>query len=305
MDKVDMYEIDLEAQKAIKQLIDEHQLKSDFYETVETYYLQVAKAIACEKKTKKALLVGVNGAQGTGKSTIASFLVSLLKNVFKLNSVCFSIDDIYLTQKDRQDLADTIHPLFKTRGVPGTHDVEMGINLIKHFKQLKAGETLASPIFNKAIDDRADESTWPLYEGPIDIIILEGWCVGAVAQYDNELTEAVNDLERLEDTNAKWRCHVNEQLKTTYQDLFNMIDFLVMLKAPSFEKVYDWRLKQERKLALKVAPSAATAIMDAKDIKRFIMHYERLTRHILAEMPERANICLTINDDHKITSIIQ
>ena len=85
-----------------------------------------------EKKYKEkgeTLFLGLSGGQGSGKTTVAGILKIILKKFFKRKTQISSIDDFYKTSKDRNTMSKKIHPLFKTRGVPGTHD----INLLKEF----------------------------------------------------------------------------------------------------------------------------------------------------------------------------
>jgi D-glycerate 3-kinase len=136
----------------------------------------------------------------------------------------------------------------------------------------------------------------------VDVIILEGWCVGAVAQSDEALEQPVNDLERLEDPLGTWRGHVNRELAGRYRELTEELDYLVLLAAPSFDVVYDWRRQQEnslRKAGLKGGP-ITSGIMNDRALARFIAHYERLTRHILAEMPARADLVVLLDSQRRI-----
>jgi D-glycerate 3-kinase len=156
---------------------------------------------------------------------------------------------------------------------------------------------LALPRFDKSRDDRAEPDTWPLISGPVDLIILEGWCVGCTPQADDDLLEPINSLEREEDTTGEWRRFVNDQIKGGYTDLFDTFDALIFLQAPSFDAVYRWRLEQEEKLSALTAGNA-TGIMNRKQIARFIQHYERLTRVNLATLPLTADVVLELNENH-------
>lgn len=120
--------------------------------------------------------------------------------------------------------------------------------------------------------------------GPVDVILFEGWCVGARAQGAAALVQPVNALERLEDPDGIWRTYVNDQLDGPYQPLFGMLHDLVLLQPPGFEVVAGWRAEQEAKLRARTGKG-----MDAAELDRFLAHYERLTRWILTEMPDRAD----------------
>ncbi|MCR5880371.1 hypothetical protein [Phenylobacterium sp. J367] len=94
----------------------------------------------------------------------------------------------------------------------------------------------------------------------------------------------MNDLERDEDPDGRWRGWVNEQLDGPYQALFAKIHSLSLMAAPGFEVVVGWRTEQEHRLKAKTGKGMSDA-----EVARFVQHYERLTRWILAEMPERAD----------------
>lgn len=267
------------------------------------FYMPLVQNIANQVERDIPLTVGVNGAQGTGKSTLSEVIALALEHQHKLRCAVLSIDDIYLTKEERTSLGKTVHPLLETRGVPGTHDVAMGIDLLQNLKK-KQSTTL--PVFDKATDDRAPKEKWKACSDKVDVIIFEGWCMGATPQDNEDLIEPCNELESSEDEDGKWRTFVNDQLREKYTELFSMLDYLVMLKAPDFECVHEWRSVQEDKLRKKHAGTSenlGNAIMNPDQIKRFISHYERLTHWILKEMPQRADCVLELTPDHRIQQI--
>lgn len=274
---------------AIEALIAEEKLPSDYSGIVEAYWQPLADRIATE--TKRPLVVGINGAQGSGKSTLCLFLEQLLAER-GLNAVTISLDDLYLTRSERAALAAETHRLFVTRGVPGTHDVAHG-EAILH--DLAAGSDTFLPAFDKATDDRDSLSRGPVRK--VDVLLFEGWCVGAVPQPAEALREPVNRLEAEEDPDGEWRREVNRRLATDYAELFAQIDLLVMLKVEDFSAVRANRALQEQKLAAR--NPIGTAIMDGPALDRFLMHYERLTRWMLQEMPARADVLIEIGADQR------
>lgn len=268
----------------------------DIYVPLAACLAQQAEACAAPR------VVGVNGAQGAGKSTFCKLLQVVLKEGFGKHVVTLSIDDIYRTRSERTALAQTVHPLLQTRGVPGTHDVALGLQLIKGLKNLAPGQSIRLPVFDKAMDDRAPVQDFHQFTGPIDLVLFEGWCVGAVPQSEEALRVAVNRLERREDPDRIWRNYVNQQLHGDYKTLFQTIDFLIMLKVPGMDSVLEWRGKQEHKLA-GTTTQDGHRIMDRAALQRFIMHYERLTQATLSEMPKRADLVLVLNQDHQIVQV--
>ena len=232
------------------------------------------------------LVVGLCGAQGSGKSTVSAALAARFER-----AVTFSLDDLYLGRTARLDLARRIHPLLATRGVPGTHDPLLGLEVLN---ALKKGESVALPCFDKAQDDRAPCDSWPIVEAGCDLVIFEGWCVGARPQVAEDLVEPVNRLEAEEDRDGCWRRFVNEALAGPYQHLFDCIDLLALLAAPDWDTVLEWRIQQEQEL--RATSPGGIGVMDDRAVARFVSHFERLTRHILAEMPQRADLVLHLNE---------
>lgn len=240
------------------------------------------------------LVVGLCGAQGSGKSTLAAAWVQHLA-ARGVPVAALSIDDLYLGHDARGALAHDVHPLFATRGVPGTHDVALGLDILA---RLDRGLAAPIPRFDKAHDDRLPAERWDEAPAGTRVVILEGWCVGARAQQDDALVAPLNDLERDEDPAGLWRRHVNAALAGDYQRLFARIDLLVLLAAPGFAIVQQWRTQQERDLRARTGGGMADSA-----IARFIAHYERLTRHILAEMPARADLVIALDTERRPVSV--
>jgi D-glycerate 3-kinase len=277
--------------------ISQHRLPNRFRDLIRRHYLPLASWVESQRQADKALFIGVNGAQGTGKSTLADFVRLALDSGASWRVAVLSIDDFYLTRAERKKLGEKIHSLLETRGVPGTHDMHMLATCIERLKNLGSEENMALPRFDKSRDDRADPDSWPVISGPIDLIILEGWCVGCTPQAGDDLLEPINLLEREQDASGEWRRYVNDQIKGSYTDLFATLDGLIFLQAPGFGAVYRWRLEQEKKLAA-VTGNNAAGIMSSKEIARFIQHYERITRVNLATLPGTADVVLELNEDH-------
>ncbi len=292
----------------INQAITQHDLSESFHDIVQQWYRPLAHNIAlASSKQQDCFFLGVQGCQGSGKSTMAAFLKIILEDEYQLRVCVLSLDDFYLTLKARRELAKRIHPLLVTRGVPGTHDLPLAKKIFNELSLLGKGETLALPVFNKAVDDRVLSSFWPNTEGPVDVVIFEGWCVGIEAQDEGSLVSPVNRLEAEEDSHRIWRNYVNQQLKEDYARLFSRLNKLIVLAAPSFECVYQWRALQEKKLADRVKREnlTNTKLLDTDGLLRFISHYERLTLHCLKTLPEKADWLLPLNEHHQIVDLIE
>ncbi|MAJ22204.1 MAG: uridine kinase [Candidatus Pelagibacter sp. TMED64] len=256
--------------------------------------------IAKKANKKKTLIIGVAGGQGTGKTTISTIITLILKKYFKFNVLNISIDDFYKSRKKRSILSKRIHPLLKTRGVPGTHDIEM-INLF--FKSLKRQKFKKTnlPKFQKSIDDRLPKSKWQNINIKPEVIIFEGWCVGAKPQSSYLLKEPINSLEKNEDKNLIWRKYFNDMLKKKYKNTFSMIDHIIFMKAPSFRMVLKWRMIQEKKLKNK--SNYKKKIMSNSQVKRFVMFYQRITTQMIKDLTKSASIVMLLNNHHEIKKI--
>ncbi len=287
--------------------IEKHRLPTAFVDSAERCYLPCADWLHQQVANHEgdgltgAYVLGINGAQGTGKTTLADLLAEVMNERHGYRVVVLSIDDIYKTKAEREVMARDVHPLFATRGVPGTHDVELGISTIDALLDLKEGNTVRVPRFDKSVDDRCPESDWTVVEGPVDVVILEGWCVGSRAAPDEELNEPVNALESERDPDGGWRRAVNDALKSDHRRLFALLNSLVLLKAPDFDCVYRWRLEQEHKLRDRVGD--ASGVMTDEEVATFIQHYERITRDNLERLQHSASVVIELAADHSAVSI--
>ena len=260
-----------------------------------------------QKSAGATLFVGVNGTQGSGKSTLCDFLLEYLTELHDLAVISISLDDFYFGSDVRAELANKIHPLLATRGVPGTHDV---VQMQSCFEALAKQHTVIVPRFDKATDNPSPESEWLTVTKAVDIVFMEGWCWGIRAQTDKAMIEPVNNLEALEDIEATWRIFVNNQLRDQYEPLYDYMHYWVMLQAPGFSTVHDWRCEQEHKLRAKLnADNANTeqlaGLMSDKQILRFIQHYQRLTEHGLTSLPEACDAVFEMDNQRHIVQGIQ
>ncbi len=237
------------------------------------------------------VVLGVSGAQGSGKSTLAVALRSHFAGR-SIATATLSLDDLYHTRAMRQRLAAEVHPLLMTRGVPGTHDVALGLATIA---ALARGEAVAMPRFDKARDDRRPPSEADRVPGATRLLLFEGWCLGARPQPQADLVRPINALEASDDPDGRWRRHVNAALADGYAALWATIDALAMLRAPGFAAAAGWRRQQEQ--GLRDAVGAAPGVMNDAELHRFVAHYERITRHLLIDLPDRADLVIDLDPD--------
>ena len=270
---------------------------------LKSFLIPLCAWISKKADKQNPYFLGLAGGQGTGKTTISSLISIILKKYFKKNVFRVSIDDFYKTRKDRSKLSKSIHPMLMTRGVPGTHDLKMMQNFFKSVKQKKF-KSIKVPKFDKSIDDRSSKKNWYNINKKPDIIIFEGWCVGAKAEENKSLKRSINAMERNRDQKLVWRKFVNQQLNTNYKKLYAQLNSLVYLKAKDFSLLQKWRLKQENKLKLKNKKKSNNKIMNKDEVLEFMQTYQRVTENMFKKAPKYASIIMNLNSNHIIKSAV-
>ncbi len=274
-----------------------HQLPLAYLDSAQKWFAPVAKLLVEHQNgAGRPLLVAVNGSQGSGKTTFCDYVRDTLEQDYQLSAISLSLDDFYLTHAQRRALARDVHPLLSTRGVPGTHEMTL---LLGTLRELLGGEVCRIPRFDKSIDDRLPQEQWDQVEAGIDVILLEGWCLGASVQESAELSVPVNELEAEEDADGRWRKYVNLKLGESFPDIYALVDEWIMLKAPSFDCIHSWRLEQEQKLATR---SSGDSIMSEPEVARFIQFYQRITQQCLTQLPARVNHLFVLDEQRGIKS---
>lgn len=254
--------------------------------SMEAYQQLLLRLSADISQLQLPAIIGVSGAQGTGKSTLAALLVSELR-ACGIHCAAVSLDDYYLSRRARQQLADTVHPLLALRGVPGTHDIQRAISDVQ---QVLAGKAVALPVFDKALDERLADRP----KQHLQLLIVEGWCLGLSAQSEAELVLPANSLEAEEDTAGHWRHYVNQQLAGTYQQYFSLLKPLIWLKAPSWDSICQWRARQEQQLWQQRGKG-----MTDTQLARFMLPFQRLTLASWQQLPKRADYIIALNQEQQ------
>jgi len=237
----------------------------------------------------------ISGSQGVGKSTLAIIIKLVIEKIYKKKVMILSIDDYYLSKNKRNEISKKIHPLLKTRGVPGTHDINKLRRHIKNFNKQKF--PISTPKFDKLKDDCSKTLNKVT---SAQILILEGWCCGTSVVEDKYLYKNINKLELNLDKNFVWRKYYNSILKNQYQSVFKMFDITIYLKPPSFAYVLKWRALQEKNNAIK---NNQKKLMNKKELSFFIQHYEKITKWMIKTMPAKADILINLDRNQKIKKI--
>ncbi|MFC3121796.1 kinase [Agaribacter flavus] len=287
----------------------QQKLPPSYWSIAQKWFIPMFEQLASHQiDTNAPILIGVNGAQGSGKSTVTELMVAFFNDVAGIPTIGFSIDDFYLSKSKREALATSVNPLLATRGVPGTHDTDL---LDKVLEDLKAGKDCTIPRFDKSIDDLFPTANWiKVVDKEYKIIILEGWCVGSRAVDDKTLNDNPNNLEQTKDTDLSWRKYVNAQLSQHYAPIFARLDKLIMLKAPSFSCVYKWRLEQEHKMRSSIISAVSSSSeqqvpqtkigMSDEEIHNFIQYYQRITEENLRQLPSACDYVFELDEQRNI-----
>lgn len=233
----------------------------------------VGSLVAAHARPDHIPLIGIAGAQGSGKTTLARAAAE------RFGAAHLSLDDVYLTKTERQTLAREVHPLFAVRSPPGTHDLALLEATVAALRATGPDSRTPLPAFAKLTDDRAPEASWPVFAGRPSAVLIDGWCLGATPQAEAELGLPINALEIERDGDGTWRRDVNAALTGPYAETFARFDAILFLKAPSFDAVLDWRCEQEAGL-MGLSPADLPSARRA-ELAVFIQHFERITRHML------------------------
>ena len=247
----------------------------------------------CSSKSKKFLF---GGSQGIGKSSFINIISKTIEKFYDKKILLLSLDNYYLTKKQRLLLSKKIHKLLVTRGVPGTHNIKELVKNVKQFNQEKY--PITTPQFDKLIDDKIKLNK--TIKTKCDILFLEGWCCGSSEIPKKFLYKNINNLEKINDPKNQWRNFYNNKLKIEYKKLFKLFDELIFLKTSSFDNVYKWRLKQEKTNRSK---NKKLKRMSANEIKVFVQHYEKITKWMIKDLNKKAQIVIQFEKNHKISSI--
>ena len=255
-------------------------------EYIEKNYLKILFKL----KSKNKIMIA--GSQGSGKSSLSKLIKLYLEKFCYKSVVIISIDDFYLSKNQRTQLSKNIHPLFLTRGVPGTHDLEL---MNKKIKQILNKEfPIYLPIFDKVSDSRKRTYKKIL---KADVVIFEGWCAGSQPVDQNYLQKNFNNLEKHKDKNFIWRNSYNKYLNE-YQKLFSQFNFFIYFQFNQWDHVLNWKYKQELELRDKKKDLGLK-----KYLREFIQYYEKVSKWMHLKVPKYCNILIKLDDHQKIKSI--
>lgn len=227
-----------------------------------------------EKGGSRPVIIGVNGPQGCGKSTLTEAWVQVLPEL-GLRGVTVSIDDFYLTRKEQVALA-ALHsgnPLLQQRGYPGTHDVGLGIRKLRELQGI-ASASVRIPRYDKSknqgMGDRLPEESWPEIRGPLDVVFLEGWMLGFSPIRESVLLESLT----LQADPALWGAfqEINRFL-LDYQGWHEELDAFIHLIPEEIDFIADWRVEAEERMKAEGRPGLSREEITSY-IQKFVLAYQ-------------------------------
>ncbi len=263
------------------------------------WHLKSQPSLHSGKSLNRTTIIGIQGGQGTGKTTLVQMLQEVLRRAgYKVTS--FSIDDLYTSWKERKQLARKYpkNPFYQiSRGLPGTHRVEL---LKKVLEALKQGKATEIPLFDKSLHQGAGDiskSTRKVTEKQ-DFVLFEGWCLGLPVVSVKELKKICEkDKISLQNLDPEFK-HSKTVLQLTkrYQPLWKFLDHFIMLKPSSSDLHLQWRLQQEKELKQKKG-----AGMSTEQVEKFVEPYLPFT-YVCYERV-KADVKIFIDERHRMRKI--
>ncbi|CAG8515420.1 1291_t:CDS:2 [Ambispora gerdemannii] len=255
------------------------------------------------RNLQKPLIIGINGPQGSGKTTTCEQVVTEVSQKLKNNVITFSIDDFYLTHNDREAISRANHgnKLLELRGLPGTHDIKLGTLT---FQSLCEQQPTRIPHYDKSLHngrgDRAPVSTWALISPPVSIVLFEGWSLGFKHLPETRLKQ-IYESSLKSSSNSHLPSHklehlvsVNNFLEKYEREWYPFIDAFIHLDAKDINYVYKWRLQQEHTMRKR----GLSGMSDA-EVSDFVDRYMPAYELYLPALRDKCWFCIDDwNKDH-------
>lgn len=259
------------------------------------FWLPLAIYLKEEKsKQKSTLIQGILGGQGTGKTTLSHILCLILKQL-DYQTITISIDDFYKTYEERQKLKK-IDPRFIWRGPPGTHDIDLAINVLNQLKNPNNSNSILIPRFDKSLWNGQGDRIEPETINHPDIVLFEGWFLGVRPIDNSQFNDAPLPIKTEED--RQFAKDINEQLKA-YLPLWEKLDRLMILYPQDYHLSQQWRKQAEEKMK-----SSGKTGMSDQEVEDFVNYFwkalhPQLFITPLAKNPHLVDLVITIDKNHR------
>jgi D-glycerate 3-kinase len=248
------------------------------------------KLVRARQQWQQPLLQGIVGSQGAGKTTLTRILKIILTHL-GYPTLSLSLDDFYLTYAERQQLQQQ-DPRLIWRGPPGTHDLELAMEVLEQLRCQPATPVMV-PRFDKTAHGGAGERLEPEPVSGIEIVLFEGWCVGARPIEPQQFATAPPPIDT--DSDRDFARDMNQALQA-YQPLWQRLDHLIVLDLQEYRFSYQWRLQAEQQ-----AIGQGKTGMSQLDVEQFVDYFWRALHPDLFIKPLTripGNLVIEIQPDH-------
>jgi D-glycerate 3-kinase len=229
-------------------------------------WIPLAIKIASQRKQlARTIIQGILGGQGTGKTTLTR-VIKVLLEYLNCSCLCLSIDDLYKTYAERQKLLQQDPRLIK-RGPPGTHDVQLGIEIFDKLLNSQSERKISIPRFDKSLYNGEGDRVEPELVPPVHIVLFEGWFVGVRPVEEEVFDRAPEPIISQED--KLFAIDSNNRLKE-YLPLWDKLDSLIVFYPKDYRFSKDWRKEAEHK-----AIAAGKMGMSDREIEEFVEYFWR------------------------------
>ncbi|PZD72997.1 Uridine kinase [Acaryochloris thomasi RCC1774] len=275
----------------VQQYWQDCQIQTPCIDLLWQFWLPLAqRLIQTHQQLNRPLIQGILGMQGAGKSTLTAMLCLILQQL-GYTSLTLSIDDLYKTYADRQQLQQQ-DPRLIWRGPPGTHDIDIGIEILD---RLRFAQAVDIPRFDKsAHNGQGDRSGFESAQ-PADIVLFEGWFTGLFPLPDSAFEDPPAPINTPED--LTFAQEMNQALND-YSPLWERLDSLIVLQLADYQLSKRWRINAER-----VAIATGKTGMDKTEVEQFVDYFwkalhPKLFIPALIQKPQAVDLVIEINAEH-------
>jgi len=261
-------------------------------------WLPIAQQIAMLRANyDRPFIQGILGVQGTGKTTLVKILASILTHL-GYPTLSLSIDDLYKPYAERQRLQRQ-DPRLIWRGPPGTHEVELGLQVLHQLRQ-GSPKPMAIPRFDKSAWEGAGDRTAPEWVTGIAIVLFEGWLVGLRPIDPTAFDQAPPPIVTAAD--RAFARDMNQAL-AAYLPLWAYLDRLMVLSPTDYRWSQQWRQQAEQQMR-----ATGKAGMSEAAIGQFVEYFWKALHPALfipplIHEPGGADLVLQLDADHRVTAI--